>query len=37
VLWSGWTGDPHAPVPDAGLLRITADDVVAALAALPDG
>jgi ADP-heptose:LPS heptosyltransferase len=37
VLWSGRTGDPHAPVPDAGLLRITADDVVAALAALPDG
>ena len=37
VLWSGRTGDPHAPVPDAGLLRITTDDVVAALDAIPEG
>ena len=37
VLWAGTTGDPHAPVPDAGLLRITADDVVAALTDLPEG
>ena len=37
VLWSGRTGDPHAPVPDAGLLRITTDDVIATLADLPEG
>ena len=36
VLWAGRTGDPHGPVPDAGLLRITPDDVRAALDALPE-
>jgi ADP-heptose:LPS heptosyltransferase len=36
VLWRGRTGDPHAPEPDVGLLAIRVDDVVAALAALPD-
>lgn len=30
VLWSGSTGDPHAPVPDRGLLRIGVDEVLAA-------
>jgi ADP-heptose:LPS heptosyltransferase len=31
VLWSGTPGDPHADVPDAGLLTIQVDDVLAAL------
>ncbi|MBA2575354.1 MAG: glycosyltransferase family 9 protein, partial [Euzebyaceae bacterium] len=31
ALWAGGTGDPHAPRPDPGLLRITVEDVVAAL------
>jgi ADP-heptose:LPS heptosyltransferase len=30
ALWAGDTGDPHAPEPDPGLLRITVEDVVAA-------
>ncbi|MCZ4495977.1 MAG: glycosyl transferase, family 9 [Thermoleophilia bacterium] len=30
-LWSGSVGDPHADVPDPGLLRITAPDVLTAL------
>ena len=32
TLWAGEVGDPHAPDPDAGLLRIAVDDVVAAVA-----
>jgi ADP-heptose:LPS heptosyltransferase len=36
VLWSGRTGDPHGTVPDPGLLQLTVDDVLAALAALPE-
>ena len=35
ALWSGRTGDPHADAPDAGLLEIGVDDVLAALATLP--
>jgi ADP-heptose:LPS heptosyltransferase len=35
ALWHGRTGEPNAEVPDAGLLGITADEVVAALARLP--
>ena len=31
VLWAGGTGDPHGVEPDAGLRRITVDDVLAAL------
>lgn len=31
VLWKGTPGDPHAPQPDPGLLRIEVDEVVAAL------
>lgn len=31
VLWAGRTGDPHAQTCDAGLLTITADDVLAAV------
>jgi ADP-heptose:LPS heptosyltransferase len=34
VLWSGSLGDPHAGVPDAGLLRITVADVLDALSTL---
>lgn len=36
VLWAGLTGDPHATVPHAGLLRITVDEVCHALGRLPD-
>jgi len=35
VLWSGRAGDPHAAEPDRGLLRISVDDVLAELDALP--
>lgn len=35
VLWAGGPGDPHGRRPDAGLLRIEPDDVIAELAALP--
>jgi ADP-heptose:LPS heptosyltransferase len=35
ALWTGRRGDPHANHPDAGLLAITVDDVLAALATLP--
>jgi ADP-heptose:LPS heptosyltransferase len=35
ALWSGRTGDPHATEPDPGLLQLTVDDVLAALADLP--
>ena len=31
VLWAGRTGDPHAPMPDRGLLSITLEDVLRAL------
>jgi ADP-heptose:LPS heptosyltransferase len=31
VLWAGRLGDPHGARPDAGLLAITVDDVLAAL------
>ena len=31
ALWAGDVGDPHAAEPDAGLLRVTVDDVLAAL------
>lgn len=37
VLWAGRRGDPHARTPDAGLLRIGVDDVLAALDGLPPG
>jgi ADP-heptose:LPS heptosyltransferase len=30
ALWAGTTGEPHASRPDEGLLRIGADDVLAA-------
>ena len=32
VLWAARRGDPHATSPDPGLLRISVDDVVEALA-----
>ncbi|MCW2953567.1 MAG: glycosyl transferase, family 9, partial [Conexibacter sp.] len=35
VLWSGRSGDPHAPAADAGLLEISAAEVLAALGELP--
>jgi ADP-heptose:LPS heptosyltransferase len=35
ALWAGSVGDPHATSVDPGLLHITADDVLAALDALP--
>lgn len=28
VLWAGTVGDPHAPTPDAGLLRLTVSAVL---------
>jgi ADP-heptose:LPS heptosyltransferase len=34
VLWAGRQGDPHGVAPDAGLLAITVDEVLAALDAL---
>ena len=34
VLWAGRTGDPHADVPDAGLLEIGVEWVLEALAEL---
>ena len=34
VLWAGSSGDPHARRPDRGLLSISVDDVLAALADL---
>lgn len=36
ALWTGRRGDPHGVEPFEGLLEITVDDVLAALAALPD-
>lgn len=35
ALWAGRRGDPHADEPDAGLLALSVDDVLAALAELP--
>ena len=32
ALWAGRRGDPHAEEPDPGLLQITVDDVLAAVA-----
>ncbi len=32
VLWAGRRGDPHAGEPDPGLLEISVEDVIAALA-----
>jgi uncharacterized protein YjbJ (UPF0337 family) len=31
ALWAGRRGDPHAKAPDAGLLAISVEDVLAAL------
>jgi ADP-heptose:LPS heptosyltransferase len=36
VLWTGGRGDPHANVVDAGLLSISAADVIEALRTLPE-
>ncbi|MDP9388463.1 MAG: glycosyltransferase family 9 protein, partial [Actinomycetota bacterium] len=36
ALWAGTVGDPHAPRRDPGLLRLHVDDVLAALADLPE-
>lgn len=35
ALWAGQAGDPFAVGPDPGLLRITVDEVLSALADLP--
>ena len=35
ALWAGRPGDPHAGEPDPGLLALTVDDVLRALADLP--
>lgn len=35
VLWAGRTGDPHADVPDPGLLEITVADVLKAIGEAP--
>jgi ADP-heptose:LPS heptosyltransferase len=35
VLWAGREGDPHADRPDPGLLAITVEEALEALAALP--
>ena len=35
VLWAGTTGDPHGREPDPGLLAISAEQVIDALADLP--
>jgi ADP-heptose:LPS heptosyltransferase len=37
VLWAGRTGDPHAAMPDRGLLSITPEDVLRALPEHPVG
>ena len=37
ALWAGRTGDPHGQEPDPGLLAISVDDVVQAVADLPAG
>lgn len=36
VIWKGRRGDPHATLPDPGLLAIGVAEVVEALAALPE-
>ena len=35
VLWAGRDGNPHAAEPDPGLLEIQAEEVIAAVRALP--
>jgi len=35
ALWAGESSDPHAATPAAGLLSLTVDEVLAALATLP--
>jgi ADP-heptose:LPS heptosyltransferase len=35
ALWAGLRGDPHAPCPHEGLLRLEQDEVLAELAELP--
>jgi ADP-heptose:LPS heptosyltransferase len=35
-LWAGTSGDPHGQLPDPGLLSIDVDQVVEALATLPE-
>jgi ADP-heptose:LPS heptosyltransferase len=35
ALWAGTSGDPHGQVPDPGLLALTVDQVLEALADLP--
>jgi ADP-heptose:LPS heptosyltransferase/uncharacterized protein YjbJ (UPF0337 family) len=37
ALWAGRRGDPHAGLPDPGLLELTVEDVLAALDGLPAG
>jgi ADP-heptose:LPS heptosyltransferase len=34
VLWRGTTGDPHGEAPEAGLLAVGVDDVLAELGRL---
>jgi ADP-heptose:LPS heptosyltransferase len=36
VLWAGHTGNPHAPIPDDALLEIQVEDVLRAVATLPN-
>jgi ADP-heptose:LPS heptosyltransferase len=36
AIWTGRTGDPEGRSPDPGLLQVTVDDVLAALADLPE-
>ena len=35
ALWAGGSGDPHGQLPDPGLLAITVEQVLDALAGLP--
>ena len=37
AIWKGATGDPHGTRPDPGLLAIGVDEVLEALAEVPDG
>jgi ADP-heptose:LPS heptosyltransferase len=36
ALWAGTSGDPHGQLPDPGLLALEVDQVVEALAGLPE-
>jgi ADP-heptose:LPS heptosyltransferase len=36
ALWAGTSGDPHGQLPDPGLLAIGVDQVIEALAGLPE-